>query len=415
MLCAPFQCDECWFLNLKGREVREGSAGDERLLAYIRRVNLDVMWSREGSTVYNTLSNLRKGKRMSEDLGLKPVSIKLGPWPLADTQGFQVAIEMVRASQEAGKNAAAYVQFDTIRKVRAGYANTYDNSASSCQETVFFRGLAGRNSTLTRSNTDSRLFQMFAKGCEKRMGRLVYQELGLSFDVLQEVLKGFEQELWDPKVPRERKRLLVVAGAAFVILFGGALRGGEVLLLEASELVRRIRDGRDIAIHPHVVIPLMGRFKGETGERNVLLVLANESANGLEMRKWVERLAMVLTKEGRMQTVGPAICNTNGFVMERGRLNALLHEALGKIQSEGDMLIGAGVKIEDKFSIHRSFRRGATTRAKELEVPESTINMNNRWRKVESRSGNLPNLPMSDLYVEISQALASKLRFSRSL
>ena len=61
------------------------------------------------------------------------------------------------------------------------------------------------------------------------------------------------------------------------------------------------------------------------------------------------------------------------------------------------------------------FVGGATTRAKERKVDESVIEMNNRWRKWQNKQGSLPNLPMSQLYVEITQALSTKLRFSSSL
>ena len=104
MLCAPFQCDLCWFVNLKGREVDSNSLGDQRLLRYIRRVNLDVMWSSEESTVRNTLSDLRKGRALSSELDLASVDVPLGPWPVGDQLGFQVAIKLLRALQRKGRN-----------------------------------------------------------------------------------------------------------------------------------------------------------------------------------------------------------------------------------------------------------------------------------------------------------------------
>jgi hypothetical protein len=159
----------------------------------------------------------------------------------------------------------------------------------------------------------------------------------------------------------------------------------------------------------------MGRFKGETGEKNVLLVMANTTSSGLEIRKWIERLGTLLRREGRHRAVGPAFCTRTGFVFERWRLNGILHETLGEIQVNRPDLLAPVIQVEEKFSIYRSFRRGATTRAKEAKVSEPTIQMNNRWRKVQNRSGGLPNLPMSELYVEISQALGSQTRFSEAL
>ena len=56
MLCSPFQCDQCWFINLTNREPRDQSASDLCLRAYIRRVNLDILWPRESSKVEKTMN-----------------------------------------------------------------------------------------------------------------------------------------------------------------------------------------------------------------------------------------------------------------------------------------------------------------------------------------------------------------------
>ena len=391
------------------------SLADVRLLGYIRRVNLDIFWSREPSTVQSVLSTARKGKALSEELGLEPMPPRRGPWPVGDTQGMQLCVEVLRYSQREGKNHPGYVQFDSIRKLRSAYSNAYECSPAGCITTTAFKGSYGRTMKLTHSPTDSALVRMFMRGCEKRMGRLVYQDLGLSMEMLLTMLEAWETELADAGCGNVRRRNLVVAGAAFAVLFAGALRGGEVLLMEASELVKRRKDGQRHSSHPHIVIPLMGRFKGETGERNVLLALANETKSGLKVRVWVSRLIRLLVAERKHEIVGPAICNADGYAMERWKLNGLLHEGLGAVQSKRDDLIGDSIKVEEKFSIHRSFRRGATTQAKENNVPEKTIEINNRWRKVENRSGGLPSLPMSELYVEITQALGSRTRFSESL
>ena len=90
-----------------------------------------------------------------------------------------------------------------------------------------------------------------------------------------------------------RKRDIVVVGGVLAVLVGGALRGGEVLLMKASGLVKRRLHGRDHPDHPHVVISLMGRFKNKTGETNLLLMLALVTQSGIEIRKWVEQLIIL--------------------------------------------------------------------------------------------------------------------------
>ena len=75
------------------------------------------------------------------------------------------------------------------------------------------------------------------------MGRLVVQDLGFTVEVVLEILAGWDRELDPVGVSAERKRDLIVVGGEFVVLIGGALRVGEVLLLEMSELVNRRFDG----------------------------------------------------------------------------------------------------------------------------------------------------------------------------
>ena len=51
VLTVPFQWEFCWFVNIKDKEACLVSPSDRLLLSYIRRVNLDIIWSREESTV----------------------------------------------------------------------------------------------------------------------------------------------------------------------------------------------------------------------------------------------------------------------------------------------------------------------------------------------------------------------------
>lgn len=415
MLGAPFQCDHCWFVNINKREPEVSSLGDTRIMQYIRRVNLDVMWSRESGTVKNILGTLRKGKNLSEELGLIPVTLEVGPWPVEDNSGMQVAIELLRASQKKGKNDVTYVQFDSIRKLRSAYASVFQSSPSFARQCSVMKGEKGRVLEITNMPTDSTLFRKFMVGCEKRMGRLVIQEKGISIEMMLGVMDILEEEFLDDTIESRRRRTIAVCGGALVILYGGALRGGEIFLLEASELVKRKRDGKSHRSLPHVVAPLMGRFKNETGERNVLIPLPNVTASGLKIRDWIERLITVLEKESRGLEVGPAICDYDGFVMPRATVNCILHESLRKLQLRRPDIVPAEMDVFNDTSIHRGARRGAHTRAKEAGVPETYINMHNRWRGVQQRGGSLPNMPMSELYMEITQSLKSKLTFPLAL
>ena len=95
-------------------------------------------------------------------------------------------------------------------------------------------------------------------------------------------------------------------------------------------------------------------------------------------------------------------------------LNDEFHSALERIQ-QTTLLIPDDLDVNEKYNLYRSFRRGATTRAREMKVPPDVIEMNNRWRKVQNKQGSLPRLPMTELYTEITQVLDTKLSFSQAL
>ena len=145
MWCAPFQCEWCWFYNLQGREVVEGSSQDTNLLKYIRRVNLDIMWSQEPATIQGNLTQIRKLRDLPLALGMQVVHIPRGPWPVGDPYGFKLAIIMLKASQGKGKHDPDYVQYDTVRKIRSGLSNAYETSAEAEAVVGVLKGERGRN------------------------------------------------------------------------------------------------------------------------------------------------------------------------------------------------------------------------------------------------------------------------------
>ncbi len=392
------------------------SLSDIRLLGYIRRVNLDVFWSRESSTIASLLSQLRKGKRMSQYLNMDPINLPIGPWPVRDDLGFQVAIEILRASQEPGRNVKEYQQYESIRKIRSAYSSIFESSPIASKIGLSFKGNKGAMVHFTDSPLNSLFFRSFMSGLEKRMGKVVCQDLGLDVRILVLMLEHMESDIRDPTESWARKRHLAMCSGAFVALYAGALRGGEVFLMESKELCARIAQGQNDPRGSHVYVPLMGRFKHENGERNLLFAFASVTENSqIPVRHCLERVVFILKKERKDQIVGPAICESNGFVYPRWKINAELHEQIERVKQSNPGLLDETVSVENRYNIFRSFRRGATTRAREMKVDPSVISMNNRWRKSQSKAGGVPNLPMMDLYTEIQQALLTRLSFSKSL
>ena len=415
MLSSPFQCDDCWFWNLGRRSPDRSNPTDTTmLLRLIRRANLDIMWSRESSTVTSTFRDMMTSARIQLDLGMLPVGTDQGPWPVGDFTGMGIAVTMLRRSLDVGRNNSAYLQFDSIRKLRSAARNTHLNSVVGAAATQAFMGEKGKIFRLASDPTYSQLFTKFIHGCEKRMGREVRQDQALGLAIMLEILKDYQEELKREEVSKARCRELIMSGSSLVMGYCGGLRGGEVLLAEATSMCSMIDEGRESVIVPHVVACLMGRFKGETGERNVVLPFASVTASDIKIRWWFEQLVKTLSEEGRDSgSPGPAFCDRDGYVLSLFYLNTKFHEALEAVQARRPDLIPAWVKVREIYRYYRSLRRGAVLRAKHLEYDQSIIDANNRWRKMQGTRGKA-SLPMGQLYLDIILSLNTHTRFSES-
>ena len=85
----------------------------------------------------------------------------------------------------------------------------------------------------------------------------------------------------------------------------------------------------------------------------MILALASRTSSGIEIRKWLERLIILLIWEGRDRKVGPAISECGSFLMERWKINGILRDSLLRIQQETD-LIRDDIDVVNKYSLHRS-------------------------------------------------------------
>ena len=94
----------------------------------------------------------------------------------------------------------------------------------------------------------------------------------------------------------------------------------------------------------HIVVTLKGRFKGDNGEKWLMLPLVDTTESGIEVRKWVGRWSEVLVEQdGRLE--GWMLQGKEG---ERLRIQDLykgFQEGLGELQTGGEGLILVRVDI----------------------------------------------------------------------
>ena len=73
-----------------------------------------------------------------------------------------------------------------------------------------------------------------------------------------------------------------IAEMAFVLIAGHCcvLRGEEIVKIDLAGLFKYLEVGKLHAEHPHLIVPLLGRVKGETGERHHVMILERETHSG---------------------------------------------------------------------------------------------------------------------------------------
>jgi hypothetical protein len=409
-LITTFQCDLCCFRNLQQRDPLPDVPKDNLLLCVIRRALLDALWGREPQTVEATLRAARSMVSQWQKVGLTPQFPPLGPFPVCDSLGMGVAVAMLLKTLEPGKYSPQYQQFETVRKLRAGFSNIY---MASCEGASCLRTVGGDRAKhqLTHSPTQSLWFERFSQGCVRRMGQEVRQDWAIPLAAMHGLLDLLEDE-WtrttDPLVQEQVASL----GAFAVIAFCGSFRGSETLMTDLHGLRKGMEETKRLG-RDHIIIPLLGRFKGEQNTRYHLAPLAAETRSGLKVQRWVERLITVQENSGRVR--GPAFCNPAGEVASSLAFDVGFVERLLIVQAARPDVIPADVDISEQFGVSQSFRRGSTSVARTRGVDDKQVELINRWRKVEAARGRRPTLPMREHYSDIAILIPEMVKYSLAL
>ena len=130
-----------------------------------------------------------------------------------------------------------------------------------------------------------------------------------------------EAEEQDPSIAGEFFKV----GATIATAICASLRGSEVFMMELAALRKHIhlgkggvipmdpmKAGTELSTAPHLIITLLGEFKGELGYKYHLMSLASTTTMGIELRWWIETLIRIREEEGCI--TGPAFGHKDGSV-----------------------------------------------------------------------------------------------------
>ena len=413
-LFAPLQCERCWFLDIFGREPAfETNPRDQRTFSLMRRANLDMLWSRESSTINTNMTRVKELIKMWRGRdGVFPFP-EITKWPVVENGlDMSTAMSMLEKSLEKGKNAD-YTQYDTCRKIRSTISNMYAATASANSESLTYKARTGAVFHSAPNPMQTAFMERFCQGMKTRMPEAKNRNMALMGPVVKGLLDLIECEM--TFTTRERRRLLTMVGGYIAVTYTYSLRGNEGFWVDGDRLREGIKIGKSAEPIPHVLLPVIGFFKSESGERMHVFSLANKTQSGIEVRLWLERVVEVLTKENKRFC--PAFCDEEGFMLQSADVEQIMHPLLIELQGRRDLEqhLPPGIDVSKFYKCDRSFRRGAVSTAASNGVPEETRNFVHRWSSFETNRGKLPGFNMMQHYADGERTRPLQLKFTAAV
>lgn len=326
-----------------------------------------------------------------------------------------MAINLLQRLFDPGRNSTT-IQWGTCRKMRSFYSNFVHT-------TPFGTGLASmtdgkKSSHFTASPTNTPWFKRFMDGMHERLGDVIIQDQALSIDeiiALQEVL----ELAWVQAASlNDRETMFEVATIACATTAGyaAALRGEELSHARLNPTLIYSDKGLRHPRKPHMLLGLLGRFKGAIGRKKHHIPLIPVTKSGIKVKLWMTRLLQCYLALGI--NTGPLFRATPTASMpaKTKELDVLFHKYLFMVQDRYPNIIAPEVDIVAVYSLRRSLRRGSTAQARNTGIPKDIIVLNNRWRSEErSRNRVAQAGDMVELYTDAVVAIEALLKYSEPL
>ena len=403
----PFQCDLCQFRNLNQRDPISSFGKDMNTLVAIRGANLDSFWGREPSTVTSNLRLIRQIHNVGRhNLSMEEGLPTMMPFPIKDIVGMGPAIILLEQSLRQGKYAK-HLQYDSMRQSRTAFANFRASTGHVLNQSVMASD--NRKLYITDCPTRSNWFERFMKGARLRMGMIRRKNMGLTSEMTHLLLDLMNEDWMKSRDTRSKKKIAEVAVYLLCTVCGG-LRGEEVFLISLRGLITFWKRTQ-VKSTPHIMLTLLGRFKGETGERWHLMPIADETRTKMPVRKWFTRLLYSIVEIEKRKTGWLFTTNNRrGKMADYDYLFGSYCVRLDELEPE---LFPPRTEITRDLSLWRSGRRGSNTEALNQELADVYIKLNNRWRSRERAKGAEPGLDMVSTYAQIDHCLKGLLKYSQ--
>jgi hypothetical protein len=192
-------------------------------------------------------------------------------------------------------------------------------------------------------------FQQFITGCERQMGNVWKPNMAFELPLLLKVLEAARSRLDESISKRENDRWLVFITYC-VVTYTHSLRGTDGFYLDLGGL----RKYKDKGSQRHILIPLLGKIKGEHCERCHLMPCSPSTSSGIDVAGWLHKLREHKAKLGYVD--GPAISDLKGRVLTCSSIEDSLHELLDEVWETHQQLFPSTItKQEDIRSSYQAF------------------------------------------------------------
>jgi hypothetical protein len=369
----------------------------KRILAFVRRINLDAFWARATSTVKNNLGIVLRDIAAMKNLGLPVSYFDPGPSPASDHDGYEAAISVIEDTRRPGKYADDHKQWDSSRKVKSAIGS-FERTAvcSPLSYLALVNGEQGHAQRFQFDGMSSLWSQIFAQGCRSRMGQDIRKNLALDFRLWHRVLDHCQDQARAADHFNDGVGW-IIAGAYFVFSLVLSLRGPEGFMFEISLLEEHKERHKGL-----VWLPIIGKLKGDDRSKTHFLRSVPTTGSGIPEEKWRDWLLSIHHHAGR--TEGPAMCDDQGFLLTNEKMNTYLWEALEFIYQHHPKDFPKAITKEDDIrslmQVNRSPRRSSESQATRKRVLKEDKDVVNQWSNEVRAKGKAVSEALSLAYTD---------------
>ena len=180
----------------------------------------------------------------------------------------------------------------------------------------------------------SSLMERFSKGTNNSMPEYSYRNKPLNYLVVNYILNDIKHVWVGSETDQERKRELLMTASYICVTYGYSLRGYEGFWIDSQRLMDGIHLRKHDRREPHVLVAVMGRFKGEDGNILYIFPLVNVTLSGIRICMWLYMLVTLLKEEGK--TNCPVFCDMEGYMLSTAAIESVFHPILEEIQIQRD-------------------------------------------------------------------------------